>query len=377
MIGKGSVNHNSRKFNAKNTDPERSGLNIEYCNEPIKQVYHKLFDDALEKYNSRQTRSDRKIENYYEKIRTGKQEKSFHEIIIQIGDMNNMNCLTENGELAKKILEEYFSQFQNRNNNLYVFSAHLHLDESTPHLHIDFVPYTTGSKRGLETRVSLKQALANQGFNGNGKHETEWNQWVLSEKKIVAEIMQKYGIEWEQKGSHEEHLSDYDYKKKMRAEEVKQLEDEIKERSNSVELLKKEFDHLTQYTEQIQMFSNKFDETEEYQLPEPPTMMSAKTYKTKYAEPIIQKLRNLVKEVVVRFFKVRKTLDKLQFDYADLAEENNRLRDNIKHMNDDINYYKRGLSDYALLRKVIGGKKTDEILEQAKNAKKRNRGWSR
>ena len=137
-------------------------------------------------------------ENYYEKIRTGKQEKLFHEIIVQVGDTDNMNCLSENGELAKNILNEYYNGFPNRNSNLCVFSAHMHLDESTPHLHIDFVPFTNGSKRGLETRVSLKQALANQGFIGNGKHDTEWNQWVLSEKKELAKVMEKYGVEWEQ-----------------------------------------------------------------------------------------------------------------------------------------------------------------------------------
>lgn len=64
------------------------------------------------------------------------------------------------------MLDEYYQGFQERNTNLRVFSAHLHMDEATPHLHIDFVPFTTGSKRGLDTRVSLKQALAAQGFKG-------------------------------------------------------------------------------------------------------------------------------------------------------------------------------------------------------------------
>ena len=100
-VGKGSVNHNSRKFKAANVDPERTHLNIEYCNEPIKQVYHKLFDEALERYNAKQTRSDRRIEDYYEKIRTGKQEKPFHELIIQIGNRDDTGSGTEIGEQAK------------------------------------------------------------------------------------------------------------------------------------------------------------------------------------------------------------------------------------------------------------------------------------
>lgn len=89
---KGSVNHNSRKFKAENVDGERSHFNIDYCNENIKKVYHKLFDEALQRYNEKQTRSDRRIDNYYEKIRNSKQEKPFHELILQIGDKENMGA---------------------------------------------------------------------------------------------------------------------------------------------------------------------------------------------------------------------------------------------------------------------------------------------
>lgn len=109
------MNHNSREFNAKNTDPERTYLNTEYCNEKIKNVYRELFDDALQRYNQKQKRADRKIENYYEKIRSGRQEKTFHEIIIQVGNCENMNSKTPDGELAEKILDEYYQDFQKRN----------------------------------------------------------------------------------------------------------------------------------------------------------------------------------------------------------------------------------------------------------------------
>ena len=195
MVGKGSVNHNSRKFKAENVDGNRTHLNIDYCNESIKKVYHGLFDEALKRYNDRQTRADRKIENYYEKIRSSKQEKPFHELILQIGDKENMSAESENGELARQILDKYYHGFQERNLRLKVFSAHLHMDEATPHLHIDFVPFTTGSKRGLDTRVSLKQALAAQGFKGGSRGDTEWNQWVQSEKEQLAKVMERYEIE--------------------------------------------------------------------------------------------------------------------------------------------------------------------------------------
>jgi hypothetical protein len=172
MVGKGSVSHNSRKFHAANTDPARSDLNRSHCNEDIRHVYHEMFDEAVSRYNEKQTRNDRTIADYYEKIRSGKQEKPFHEIILQIGNCDDMNAKTESGELAATILDEYMRSFQSRNPNMRVFSTHLRMDEATPHPHIDFVPFTTGSKRGLDTRVSLKQALAAQGFNGGSRQET-------------------------------------------------------------------------------------------------------------------------------------------------------------------------------------------------------------
>ena len=97
------------------------------------------------------------------------------------------------------------------------------MDEATPHLHIDFVPFTTGSKRGLDTRVSLKQALAAQGFKGGSRGDTEWNQWVQSEKTACRRD-ERHGIEWEHKGTHEKHLSVLDYKKQEREKEINALE---------------------------------------------------------------------------------------------------------------------------------------------------------
>ena len=145
MMGKGSINHNTRAFSAKNVDRERSVNNVEFCHKSIKKVYNELFDEALERYNAKQKRSDRKIESYYEKIRQSKQEKLFHEVIFQIGNRDDTNVRSEEGQLAKEILVDFMQDFQERNPNLYVFSAHLHMDEETPHVHIDFGPFIRNS----------------------------------------------------------------------------------------------------------------------------------------------------------------------------------------------------------------------------------------
>lgn len=159
-----------------------------------------------------------------QQIRQSKQEKLFHELIVQIGNKEDSSSLSSDSFQARLALQEYMSDFQKRNPNLRVFNAVLHMDEPTPHLHIDFVPFSTGNKRGLETKVSLKGALKAQGFEGTGRHDTEWGKWVASEKACLAEIMEKYQLKWLQKGTHEKHLSAYDYEKKMRMQEVREWE---------------------------------------------------------------------------------------------------------------------------------------------------------
>ena len=252
MVGKGSANHNSRKFHAKNTDPERSYLNVEYCNENLQSVYHQLFDEAQQRYNAKQKRADRMISDYYEKIRSGKQEKLFHEVIVQIGNREDMNAQSENGALAAQVLDEYMREFQKRNPNLRVFSAHLHMDEATPHLHVDFVPFTTGSKRGMDTRVSLKKALAAQGYTGGSRGDTEWNQWVAAEKNALAMVMERHEIQWEKKGTHEKHLSVLDFEKRERAKEVAALESQKTELQERVDDLQENYIQQSEQVEQVE-----------------------------------------------------------------------------------------------------------------------------
>ena len=296
MRGKGSLTHNRRDFIAENVDSSRTPLNIEYRNEDIRAVYHELFDDALAHYNEKQTRRDCVIDDYYEKIRTGKQEKPFEELIIQIGNKDDMNASSENGQLAQQMLDEYMQSFQQRNPTLRVFSAHLHMDEATPHLHIDFIPFTTGSKRGLETRVSLKKALEALGFAGGTKSHTELNQWIESEKQALASIMARHDIEWEQKGTHEEHLSVLDYKKQERSKEVAALEtqiDALQERTATAETMlsekQEQLDDIAPILKNTEKFVRKYDDPERL-LPEAGMLESGKTFREKKVLPILGKL---------------------------------------------------------------------------------------
>lgn len=380
MVGKGSVSHNSRKFNAKNTDPERTPLNISYCNKNIKSVYHHLFDEALQRYNDRQKRADRKIDDYYEKIRNGKQEKLFHEIILQIGNCDDTGATSEMGEAAKQILDEYYQGFAERNPNLYVFSAHLHMDEATPHLHIDFVPFTTGGNRGLDTRVSLKQALAAQGFKGGSRQETEWNQWVQSEKEQLASVMERHGIEWEHKGTHEKHLSVLDYEKKVRSAEVEKMSEKVADLSEKVADMESKYQSVCN---RIQNYENgevslselkmDLDNSPDYALPEPQGLMSAKSYKAKFVDPLIKKLKELVMTVFARYLKaiddyhrVQNVNNRYYRENQRLLQDNEYLRTENKDLKDANQLLRSENKDYAFLRKVFGRERIDNLIKESR-----------
>jgi DNA repair exonuclease SbcCD ATPase subunit len=429
MTGKGSVNHNSRKFHAKNTDPERSCLNVEYCNENVKDVYHELFDEALDRYNEKQTRSDRRIDDYYEKIRSGKQEKPFHEIILQIGDKDNMGAKTENGQLAAKVLDKYMWDFQRRNPTLRVFSAYLHMDEATPHLHIDFVPYTTGSKRGLDTRVSLKQALSALGFKGGTRRETELNQWVAYEKEQLAAVMLEHGIEWEKKGTHEKHLSVLDFEKKERAKEVAELEQsisdekerlsdiqiqhrkavqeteqirqkgeairqEVSELSETSDLLKKQattlaedkkkllsdnvklekqqkklqqdIEKIVQSKAVMERHIHAYDEDEKWQLPEPAVLMSAKAYKDKKAFPLVEKLKETIKALTIKCVQLAEQGKKLKEKVTRQEQQISRLTDKVMEQSDIIDRLQEKAADLGRLERYFGREQVQSIVERSK-----------
>ena len=429
MTGKGSVNHNSRKFHAKNTDPERSCLNVEYCNENVKDVYHELFDEALAWYNEKQTRSDRRIDDYYEKIRSGKQEKPFHEIILQIGDKDNMEAKTENGRLAAKVLDKYMRDFQRRNPTLRVFSAYLHMDEATPHLHIDFVPYTTGSRRGINTRVSLKQALSALGFKGGTRRETELNQWVAYEKEQLAAVMLEHGIEWEKKGTHEKHLSVLDFEKKERAKEVAELEQsisdgkerlsdiqiqhrkavqeteqirqkgeairqEVSELSETSDLLKEQATTLAEDKKKLlsdnvklekqqkklqqdieKMVQSKavmernihaYDEDEKWQLPEPAALMSAKAYKDKKAFPLVEKLKETIKALTIKCVQLAEQGKKLKEKVTRQEQQISRLTDKVMEQSDIIDRLQEKTADLGRLERYFGREQVQSIVERSK-----------
>lgn len=412
MIGAGSLAHNRRDFIAENVDPDRVYLNICYQNENLKQVYKELFDESVERYNVGK-RKDRQIANYYEKIRQGKQEKLFHEVIFQIGNCEDMAAGTPDGELAVKVLDEYMQDFQKRNPTLRVFICYLHQDEATPHLHVDFVPYVTGWKgKGMDTRVSLKQALKSLGFQGGNKHDTELNQWINHEKEVLAEIAREHGIEWEQKGTHEEHLDVYNFKKKERKKEVQALEQEkeyltaenegltsqiaeikaeikmLEEEKNQAqkdkemaeqraEKAEKELKNLEQHRGQLQPIMDSVNKelrevgTIELLLPEAGPLERAATYRDKKIKPLFIKMKNKIAAMAAQVKELAKDVDNWKRKYQKTKQEYNGVQrelDDMRKENRKLFEEKeilQGVSErYDSVVRVMGKDTVDAAVQQ-------------
>ncbi len=200
--GKGSITHNNRTFIANNVDRNRIADNITFIAKPIGEVYNELFGDAVERYNARQKRNDRKIHGtYYEHlfhckpsnsvITSSDKRKSFYEDVVQIGRMEDSGYGTEDFQLVADCLKEYMNSFQARNPNFHVFNAVLHMDEATPHLHIDYIPIGH-YKRGMDIQNGIAQALKEMGY-GDGKQAIA--RWREKEVEVLNEICHRHGIE--------------------------------------------------------------------------------------------------------------------------------------------------------------------------------------
>ena len=240
--GKGSISHNNRDFVAKNVDEERIKWNTVFVTEPLEVAYEKCFKKALDDYNKKQTRTDRKKDDYMSEIRHSKNgEKLFYENIVQIGDMHDTavlddeNYCSDDAEVAEEILKKYAETFQERNPHLYVFNCVLHMDEATPHLHIDYIPVATGYTRGMETRNSLSKALQQQGIpKAKNKKLNETKMWQDREREYLTKLAKERDIEIVIKGEEKRpYLHVEEYKKAMR--KVDELKVEISDKESVLE----------------------------------------------------------------------------------------------------------------------------------------------
>ncbi len=208
-----NVEHNNREFIANNVNKSKIFENITYKKQDIREAYHELFDESLNEYNAKQKQPCRRIKDYFRHISKSKREEAFYEIIVQFGDSKTAPCESPNGKITQKMLDEYIKDFQKRNPNLYVFNAVLHMDEASPHLHINFVPFYTKRKNGLSKGVSMKSALNEQEFTAKNFKENRLVAWEENERQVMEKILNKYGFEREDKQAKYSHQTVDEYKK--------------------------------------------------------------------------------------------------------------------------------------------------------------------
>lgn len=362
--GKGSLSHNNREFTAKNIDPSRTADNIVFIQQELGEAYHHLFDEAVEKYNARQKRNDRKIDDYFEHlfnrppgkifIVNSNKQKCFYEHLVYIGTKKDSGIGTPDAEITKECLREYMKGFQERNPNFYVFNAVMHLDESTPHLHIDYIPIGH-FKSGLEVRNAKNKALEEMNF---GKDAKANNRWRLSEWDILKNICNAHGIEI----SEPKKSRGYNYT----VEEYGEHQDRINALNAEIERLTAERDETV--TEFEKLSKKKVNITEIESIETKESMFGKKVTLTKED---YDKLSDTAK----KYIAMEKNIKKLKKERDAAVQECDKLKAQLTAVSSELAAYKKAEEEKALFTREKMKKEAkrisreDELSRELKKAK--------
>lgn len=378
--GRGYLNHNDRsidRVSEKSWNPESSRKNVICRNIPIQDAYNQIFGKALSEYNQRQidvNHPERQIKNYYDHISRSKQEKPFYEFVVAFGNMNDKD--TEIYPVLQRCLDEYITNFDERNPNFKVFQKIVHLDEKgIDHAHLDFIPVSTHNKRGLSVKNSFRGALKEMGYTG----KTAFLDWRQSEEKYMAEILERHGLEFERGSGRDEHLNVRQYQAEAREinrlaqQKLKNMElpsipePEIKTnpitKSESVKLSKAEFDKIKQVIDYQQtritsLEAQKSDLSAKLKnvelrldtarkkpyMRENETLTQELKKESDFSEKLTKKYEKLGNECV----ELRKSCNKLKKEVSNLHQENNDLKKENSSQFRKIKELERKISDISL-----------------------------
>ena len=377
------MNHNDRtikQVNSRSWKPELSNQNIVYVNEPIQNVYHELFDSALDKYNAKIKQSknpQRVIKDYYEHISRSKQEKPFYEFVVAFGNMNDKD--TDIYPVLQRCLDEYITNFDERNPNFKVFQKIVHLDEKgIDHAHLDFIPVSTHNKRGLSVKNSFRGALKEMGYTG----KTAFLDWRQSEEKYMAEILERHGLEFERGSGRDEHLNVRQYQAEAREinrlaqQKLKNMElpsipePEIKTnpitKSESVKLSKAEFDKIKQVidyqqTQITSLEAQKSDLSAKLKNVESKLDIARKKPYMRENETLMQNLQDesdLSEELTKKYGKLSNQYVDLVKSYKKLEKENSSLFKKIRKLEMEIggitqDFYYKLTRAYVSIKNIV------------------------
>lgn len=384
--GKGCLTHNNRRFYSKNVDSSRTADNVTFSKMTIEEAYDKCFGGAVERYNAKQKRSDRKIkEGYFQfafdrkpcdtVVTAADKRKSFYEDIVQIGTMEDTGVGSVDAETAKQCLTEYMTGFAERSPNFFVFNAVLHVDEATPHLHIDYIPIAH-CKRGLDTQNGIAQALKEMGF-GEGKDAI--SRWRDSERKVLTDICKRHRLEIappeKARGSFE--VEEY----KRYKDNIHELEQEQTQKKKELNQAKQELSKTLNYfpKKSSEDIADKCDQIIQ-QFNEIKSPIIQKSTAEEYVNAAVKQARTAIKQLdklertnyTIRQVNVdgQKTNDKLQEENKQLQAENKELRRELSAAGQRDNAARRlGLAD-VISDEVERGLEKEKVQARQKEKKR-------
>lgn len=296
-------------------DYSKSDDNKYLVQKDLKELYQKEFGEVLENYNAKQKRNDRKIDDYYKHIQSGKKTALQQEMIIQVGDLNDF-ISNADYERANEILLEWFNDFEKRNPNLKIYNAVIHNDEASPHMHLNFVPVASGYKRGLEKQVSFDRAITQQ--DPTLDKTRPFDDWREKEVKILEKMLKERGIERKLVGSNNyKNVNEYKEKKDLE-KEILSLENQLFEKKNELlemsERLPGEIKIKAEREKKIEVINKGFLKKEKVEKPTGNWIVGTKELKR-------------VQGMINAGYSVRKDYDRLQ--RTDLVKENKELCDKV------------------------------------------------
>ncbi|WP_130068236.1 plasmid recombination protein [Bacillus albus] len=249
-----SLSHNNRENIHGNPgiDPSRLDENVYFVQKDIRSVYKDIFQEAVDKYNEKQKRNDRKIDDYYDKIHKDDKTHEQRELVVAIGEGKDDSKYRES---KKEALKQYAESFQERNPNLAVYNMVLHDDEANPHLHINYVP-NFESSRGLTRRVGMDRALQQQGVKRKGRQLIA--HWRELETAYIEQLAKEHIPNFERAN-----VGSYKYMKvrqyKEYAEAKSTIENQVQEKETKLQTINDHLKNVEEKTNELQVMKNSLE----------------------------------------------------------------------------------------------------------------------
>lgn len=431
---KTNIRHNNRELTEKefrsdahkHIKREKSKYNIQIFKRDIKDVYHELFDDALNAYNAKQKRKDRKIDNYYKHVQKSKNLDLQREFIVAVGNKADWEKLSfEEKQEVGEVLKRYVVDFNERHDNMTIYNAIVHLDESgAPHAHFNVVPTATGYKNGLSVQPSFRKALEQEGFGPSGREQfkTFRDAEIHRLHEFVHEIgidrkagqtndikdMREYKDAMEyienrkssqivkmqrEEQAHEEKMRELDERFKQQEEEFQKRDEAFKaSKMKQARVIKEMNDEIASKSEELdremiedatvdamlkmQLIANKpIDDKRNYRIEEKGfgkekqryVMVPEKDFddlaRRANPGPLMQLLKDFKDHILGLGIvkRLRATISKLKEEMAGLLRENDNLSKELTAVIEDRNKYRSQLLDQEY---YLTDKERDEIAEK-------------